>query len=86
MTEWTFYFVHIHIYIQFKNYFKDILKSIESPPSPTPEFKSPARPKLFVMDETPYFGVLRRVLNREEHPEPLLLTKGPAIYDVRRVF
>ena len=44
--------------------------------SPTPEFKSPARPKLFVMDETPYFEVLRRVLNREEHPEPLLLTKG----------
>ena len=51
--------------------------------SPTPEFKSPARPRLFVLDETPYLGVLRRVLHREEHPEPLLLTKYSNLFFTR---
>ena len=54
--------------------------------SPTPEFKSPAKPKLFVMDETPYFEVLRKVLNREEHLagcEPLLLTKISNLFFTR---
>ena len=51
--------------------------------SPTPEFKSPARPKLFVMDETPYFAVLRKVLHRDEHPEPLLVTKISNLFFTR---
>ena len=29
--------------------------------SPTPEFKTPATPQLFVMDETPYAEQIRKV-------------------------
>ncbi len=38
----------------------------ESDGSPAPEFKSPATPHLFIMDETPYLELIKKVLQHEE--------------------
>lgn len=43
--------------------------------SPTPEFKTPAKPQLFIMDETPYLDVLKMVLQRKERIQKSVLNK-----------
>ena len=55
--------------------------------SPTPEFKSPAKPRLFVMDETPYFDVVRQVLRsgqaEEQARPPLVLIRHANLFFTR---
>eukprot|EP00095_Tigriopus_kingsejongensis_P007584 maker-scaffold506_size152672-snap-gene-0.29 protein:Tk07584 transcript:maker-scaffold506_size152672-snap-gene-0.29-mRNA-1 annotation:"Uncharacterized protein KIAA0195" len=43
--------------------------------SPTPEFKNPAKPQLFIMDETPYLSMLELVLRRKERVHKSVLNK-----------
>ena len=52
--------------------------------SPTPEFKSPALPQLFVMDETPYLNVVKKVLDySHDCKPPLMLYKNTHMFFIK---
>ncbi len=51
--------------------------------SPTPEFKTPASPHFFVMDETPYLDLVRKVLQHENSRPPYVLAKHAHLFFTR---
>ncbi len=48
--------------------------------SPTPEFKAPAIPQLFVMEETPYLRLVRKVLGPQDPKPPSIFHKHAYLF------